>query len=83
MPVRERTSSGNKLSLIVPKGGEAKVKSIQDLKKSDVTRVSLGNPETVPAGRYAKESLTGEGLWDAVTSPRSSPGNRYARCSIT
>jgi molybdate transport system substrate-binding protein len=29
-------------------------------------RLALGNPETVPAGRYARQALTGLGLWEQV-----------------
>jgi molybdate transport system substrate-binding protein len=32
-----------------------------------VARIALGNPETVPAGRYAKESLELSGMWAELT----------------
>ncbi|MEW6280895.1 MAG: molybdate ABC transporter substrate-binding protein [Candidatus Eremiobacterota bacterium] len=35
-------------------------------------RLALGNPQTVPAGRYAQEGLMHLGLWDAV-SPKVVP----------
>jgi len=40
----------------------------------EVGRISLGNPETVPAGRYSKEALMNEGLWD-VLLPKFILGN--------
>lgn len=56
----------NGLVLIVPKDAKAPVKDIKGLIAAEVAKVSLGNPETVPAGRYAKEALTNEGIWDAL-----------------
>src|SRR5690606_34709818 len=37
-----------------------------DLKAAAVKRVALGNPATVPVGRYTKASLESTGDWDAV-----------------
>jgi molybdate transport system substrate-binding protein len=31
-----------------------------------VDRVALGNPRTVPAGRYAEACLRGQGLWEGL-----------------
>jgi len=46
----------NNLVLIANKESSDKVKSLKDLSKGDV-KVSIGEPGSVPAGRYAKESL--------------------------
>ena len=43
-----------------------------DLAGSRVTRVALGNPESVPAGVYARQWLERAGLWSAV-SPKVVP----------
>ncbi len=64
----------NSLVLIVPKEVKVSVRSLDDLKASSVTRVALGNPETVPAGRYAKEALLNAGLWDEL-APKCILGN--------
>lgn len=32
----------------------------------EVTRIALGDPEHVPAGRYAKRALESQGLWDGL-----------------
>jgi molybdate transport system substrate-binding protein len=74
VPKTRKNFVSNGLVLIVPKDAKVPVKSIQDLTSKDVTKVSLGNPETVPAGRYAKEAITNEGLWD-VLSPKFILGN--------
>lgn len=54
----------NSLVLIAPKGST--LASMEGLKASQVQKVSLGTPETVPAGKYAKESLISLNLWDAL-----------------
>lgn len=54
---------GNDLVLITGKDN-SKITSLEDLTKAD--KISIGTPESVPAGNYAKESLTSLKLWDAV-----------------
>lgn len=54
----------NKIVLIVPEGVESKVTGFSDITNADV--IAVGDPESVPAGQYAKEALTSLGLWDAV-----------------
>jgi len=39
-----------------------------DLAGSDVEKISIGTPESVPAGKYAKEALVSMGLWDKIQS---------------
>jgi len=56
----------NELVLIVPHGAKTPVKALQDLNARGIGKIALGNPETVPAGRYAQEVLTYEGLWDEL-----------------
>lgn len=55
----------NSLVLIVNNESGDKVKSLKDLSKSDV-KVSIGEPGSVPAGRYAKESLEYYGYYDGI-----------------
>ncbi len=56
----------NEIVLTVPRDSKISIKALKDLTAKEVGKISLGNPETVPAGRYAKEALTNEGLWDAL-----------------
>ncbi len=56
---------GNDLVLIVGKDNTS-VASVQDILNSEVSNVSIGTPESVPAGKYAKESLTNLDLWEAI-----------------
>jgi molybdate transport system substrate-binding protein len=57
----------NKIVLIVPADSDADITSFDDLKDVDGT-IAIGDPESVPAGQYAKEILTNLGLWDTLES---------------
>ncbi|GMX64869.1 molybdate ABC transporter substrate-binding protein [Paenibacillus elgii] len=56
----------NELVVVVPEGGKAKVGTVDDLAKPEVKHVAIGEPESVPAGGYAKEALTNAKQWDAL-----------------
>jgi molybdate transport system substrate-binding protein len=56
----------NEIVLIVPKDAAPNVSSFQDLVRSNVERVAMGETATVPAGEYAKEVLENLGIYDAV-----------------
>lgn len=58
--------AANSVVLIVPVGGTPAIKGLGDLRRADVARVTLGNPASVPIGRYAKHALEQAGLWPAV-----------------
>ena len=62
----------NKVVLIVPKDSTANITSFDDLKNVNGT-IAIGDPESVPAGQYAKEALNNTGLWDSV-EPKLSLG---------
>ncbi len=57
----------NRLVLIMPMDSKLAVNSLKDLTRPEVKRVAMGNPTTVPAGRYAKEALEKAGLWDKLS----------------
>jgi molybdate transport system substrate-binding protein len=58
--------TGNGLVLISP-AGKTEVKGLADLSSPLVLKISVGNPESVPVGRYTKASLEKEGLWESLT----------------
>ena len=53
----------NSLVLIVQTGNPLGITSAEDLTNENVVKISIGNPETAPVGKYAKESLESMGLW--------------------
>jgi molybdate transport system substrate-binding protein len=59
-----RNICGNRLVLIAP--FRSSLRTWEDLRKATVRRVALSNPVSVPSGRYAQETLTRRGLWNAV-----------------
>ncbi len=56
----------NRIVLIVPSGVASPVRSIDDLSHADVKRVTLGNPASVPVGRYTRAALESAGVWKIV-----------------
>jgi molybdate transport system substrate-binding protein len=58
----------NEIVLIIPQGSTLGIKTFQDLLKADVKRVALGEPVTVPAGKYAQETLIHLGIYDQVNA---------------
>lgn len=63
----------NALVLIQPADAKTVVKSETDLLGAGVKRVAIGNPATVPVGRYTQEALTSAKVWDAL-QPKIIPG---------
>ncbi|MBE6508175.1 MAG: molybdate ABC transporter substrate-binding protein [Methanobrevibacter sp.] len=60
----------NKVVLIVPKNSTLNITSFDDLKNVNGT-IAIGDPESVPAGQYAKEALNNTGIWSSVESKLS------------
>lgn len=56
----------NKLVLVTPADSPVAVKALADLTQPGVKRIAIGNPATVPAGRYAKGALEAAGLWEPL-----------------
>ena len=58
--------AGNSLVLIVPTDSALTIRTVADLAQASVTRIAMGNPASVPAGRYAQQALEQGKLWSAV-----------------
>jgi molybdate transport system substrate-binding protein len=65
-PDTRRTLLSNTLVIVVNADGGAAVASPDDLAKSSIGRIALAEPQTVPAGIYAKEWLQKSGLWKKI-----------------
>ncbi len=57
---------GNSLVLVVSATTADTVKRPEDLTSDAVKRLAIGDPASVPAGKFAKEALEALGLWDRV-----------------
>lgn len=56
----------NELVLVVPQDGSVMIENIEDLAK--LGDIAIGTPESVPAGKYAQQTLTYHKLWDSLQS---------------
>ena len=57
---------GNRLVIVLPTNAERGQIEPEALADAAFSRIALGDPEVVPAGRYARDALVSQGLWDAV-----------------
>ncbi|MDA0237679.1 MAG: molybdate ABC transporter substrate-binding protein [Proteobacteria bacterium] len=57
----------NRLILVGRDDLSFRVSRISDIMSSKVKRIAIGNPDSVPAGRYARALLIDEDLWDRVS----------------
>ena len=67
MPTRVNFAQ-NALVMAVPADNPAKLKDLTNLTTPAVKRVAVGNPDSVPVGRYTKAALSKTGLWDAIAA---------------
>lgn len=71
-----RDFAANSLVMIVPADSTLPMRSVREtLALPQVKHVALGNPASVPAGRYAQAALQREGAWDIVSPKAVLAGN--------
>jgi len=63
----------NKVVVITPRDSDILISDFEDLLKAD--KIAIGDPDSVPAGQYAKELLTNLNLWDKVQNKLSLGSN--------
>jgi molybdate transport system substrate-binding protein len=56
----------NGVVLVKPAHSIIPLQTLTDLQKKEIKKIVIGNPKTVPAGRYAEEALRHFNLWDIV-----------------
>lgn len=59
----------NKIVLIEPSSTPSGITSFADAVKADT--IAVGDPDSVPAGQYAKQAFTSLGIWDQVEAKAS------------
>lgn len=58
---------GNDLVLIYAKEAEGKITTSKSMaENAQIKSIAIGVPESVPSGKYAKQTLTALGLWEQV-----------------
>jgi len=63
---QRRNLLGNRLVVVLPADSTLKVEKPEDLLGAGIEHLALGEPKSVPAGKYAKQALTRLGLWDRL-----------------
>lgn len=58
--------TGNKIVLVGGKNNGITFNTLKDIDSRNLSQIAIGEPESVPAGKYAKETLEALGKWDAV-----------------
>ncbi len=53
----------NRLVIVVPKNSSTRVEEVADAASLKIKYVAMGDPEHVPAGRYARQALQHSGVW--------------------
>jgi molybdate transport system substrate-binding protein len=66
-PATRRRLLSNSLVIVVATDSRLQFRSAADLVRPAVRRVAIAEPETVPAGIYAREYLRKEKLWDQIS----------------
>ena len=61
-----RDFAANSLVLIVPAEGGKAPASLDELTRAPYERIAIGQPASVPVGRYTKAALEKQGLWQAI-----------------
>lgn len=56
----------NELVLIIPADSKLDITSFTDLTNDDVKQIAIGTPESVPVGKYTKQSFEHLGIWDEL-----------------
>lgn len=60
--------TGNSIVMIAGKDSNFDVKSISDMHLEKIDQIAIGNPESVPAGKYTKQTLENLHLWDSLSN---------------
>lgn len=58
----------NQLVLITGKNASAKITSIDQLSPDNAGQIAIGNPDTVPAGKYTQQLLSNMEKWDVLVN---------------
>lgn len=58
---------GNTIEFIIPKD-QSPITSLSELNSSRFKQIAIGDPASVPAGKYAKQVLTEQNIYDSISS---------------
>ncbi len=52
--------------MVIPSDSERKFNTVKQLTDKGIDNIAIGQPESVPAGQYAKETLVARNVWNAL-----------------
>lgn len=58
----------NELVMVIPTASALSLTALDQLTESSVKAIAVGEPESVPAGQYTKDTLQSLNIWDALQS---------------
>lgn len=62
-----RDFASNALVLVTPHDHKTSLQQLHHLTMAQIKRIAIGNPESVPVGRYAKHALEAVHLWNRLS----------------
>jgi molybdate transport system substrate-binding protein len=74
-PGTRRDLVSNSLVIAVPSDSTLKIRAPRDLAAAAVQKIAIGQPDSVPAGIYAKQYLKDAGVWDLLAAKIVPVGN--------
>ncbi|MGJ7916032.1 molybdate ABC transporter substrate-binding protein [Massilia sp. LXY-6] len=63
-----RNFARNSLVVIVPRDSKTAPGRLQDLGRPSVQKIAIGNPASVPVGRYSRHALASARLWPGISA---------------
>jgi molybdate transport system substrate-binding protein len=63
---QRRDALGNRLVIVVPNNSKLDIKKTGDLMVKSIEHVAIGDPDSAPAGKYAKQALVRLELWEKL-----------------
>jgi molybdate transport system substrate-binding protein len=77
-PTQQKNLLINELVVVVPADGKVTIQKAEDLTNENIKHLAVGEPQTVPAGSYAKEALTNRN-YGTRFKPKSYRAKMYAK----
>ena len=74
LPETRRNLVTNRIVLVVPRNSSLKLTDFRQLTNSEVKRIIIGEPRSVPVGQYAEEVFRSLGIWEQLR-PKLVMGN--------
>jgi len=66
LPETRRNLVTNSIVLVVPRNSSLKLTDFRQLTNSEVKRIVIGEPRSVPVGQYAEEVFRSLGIWEQL-----------------